>query len=138
MKILAMDPGGTSGYAIFKGSDKPVEVGEVPQNNLLAWLSGNKDIDVWVVEDYYVRKQKGDRGFDHTWNRGDTLRIIGAVEYHAFLTASEFHLQQPSQKVMGYKLMGKEYVKGKSGMHIFDAIAHGQVFLGKNPRYING
>lgn len=123
---------------MFEGSLQPLRVEEIPKTDVMAWLSGNRDVDIWVVEDYFVRPANKKGGYSHEWNRGDTLRIIGAIEYHAFMFGAEFVLQQPSQKVMGYKLMGKEYKKGKGGMHIFDAIAHAQVFFGKNPRYLEG
>ena len=136
MKVMAIDPGGTTGFALFNGELIPEAVGEVKQDDLFDWLSSYKDVDIWVVEDYFVRPGKGKNGYQHQWNRGDTFRIIGAIHFHAFLTRSEFQLQQPSQKVMGYKLMGKEYVKGKKDMHMFDAIAHGHVYLSKNPRLL--
>jgi hypothetical protein len=132
--LCAVDPGGTTGWAVYDiQSQQPVEMGETKADNISPWLVSMNGISIWVVEDYFVRPpsmQKG--GYDHSWDKGETLRIIGKIEHNSFLTSSEFHLVQPSQKVMGYKRIGMEYKKGKGGMHMYDALAHGKLWLEKN------
>lgn len=131
--IMAVDPGNTTGWALFEqNSQKPYEIGEVKKEGFHKWLDGNTGVNIWVVEDYIIRPpNRKAGGHDHFWNKGDTLRLIGAIERHAHVTKALFYLQQPSLKPLAYKQMGMEYVKGKSGMHMHDAIAHGVHFIGK-------
>lgn len=131
--LMAVDPGGTTGWVLYDiPSQKPLEMGETKEDKLNEWLAGyQSDVDVWVVEDYFIRPAHMQKGFAHQWDKGTTHRILGKIEYAAFLHGAEFHLQQPSVKVMGYKRLGMEYKKGKKGMHIQDALAHGKLFLEK-------
>lgn len=133
--LIAVDPGGTTGWAFFEtDSQKPLTVGEVKKNKFHQFLQENTEKGlIWVVEDYIIRPpNRKQGGHDHFWNKGDTLRLIGAVEYHAYMYEQLFYLQQPSLKPLAYKQMGAEYVKGKPNMHMQDAIAHGVHFIGKN------
>lgn len=132
--LIAVDPGGTTGWARFNTeSQRPVEIGEVKKENFKGWLvTFQEEGLIWVVEDYIIRPPKRSQGgHDHFWNKGDTLRLIGAIEYHAFVYKQLFYLQQASLKPLAYKQMGATYEKGKRGMHIQDAIAHGVHFIGK-------
>jgi hypothetical protein len=132
--LIAVDPGATTGWALFDTSaQRPVEVGEVRKEKFFGFLEGNTEHGlVWVVENYIIRPPGKAGGFDHSWNTGDTLKLIGAIEYHARVYKQLFYLQQPNIKPLAYKQMGAEYKKGKPGMHIQDAIAHGVHFIGKN------
>lgn len=133
--IMAVDPGATTGWALFDSrSQKPVEIGEVRKEEFQEWLDLWEEypVDTWVVEDYIIRPpNRKQGGHDHFWNKGDTLRLIGAIQRTAHTTEAEFVLQQPSLKPLAYKQMGAEYVKGKKGMHIQDAVAHGVHYIGK-------
>ena len=114
----------------------PVEFGEVSLADFDEWALNHirtPRADVWVVEDYIIRPpQKGQNFGNHNWNRGETLRLIGKLEMVAIVGAVDFHLQQPSIKPLGYGQAGMEYKKGKPGMHIYDAIAHGTFWINKN------
>jgi hypothetical protein len=134
-ELIAVDPGGTTGWARFETpSQKPVEIGEVVKDKLYSWLELQTNHGtIWVVEDYIIRPpSRRQGGHDHFWNKGDTLRLIGAIQYHAHIHQQLFYLQQPSIKPLAYKQMGAEYVKGKPNMHIKDAVAHGVHFIGKS------
>lgn len=139
MRIVSVDPGGTTGFAVFqtneklgKVSQRPVEIGEIKSAYFKEWVASLSNVNIWVVEDYIIRpSNKKAGGFDHTWGKGETLRKIGMLEYEAYLTGAEFVLQQPSLKPLAYKQMGAKYVKGKKGTHIYDAIAHGVHYIGK-------
>ena len=132
-RILAVDPGATTGWAQFSSyEEKPIRVGEVRKEVIYGWLEEFKGaVDIWVVEDYIIRPPKAQKGFEHFWDKGHTLRLIGSMEYRAYIDNCKFILQQPSIKPMAYKMMGQEYKKGKQKMHIPDAIAHGVHFIRK-------
>lgn len=133
-KLMAVDPGATTGWALFTtDSQKPSSVGECRKEDLYDWLDEYNDVEVWVVEDYIIRPpSRKQGGHEHFWDKGDTLRYIGAIQRHAHSTGAEFHKQQASLKPLAYKQMGADYQKGKKGMHIYDAIAHGAHFIGKH------
>lgn len=133
-QLMAVDPGGTTGWAIYDiPSQSPIVFGEVKGGDFYEWLRDyTPDISTWVVEDYFVRPQGKAGGFQHHWDKGETFRKIGAIEYAAFLQGAEFYLQQPSLKPIAYKHINMEYKKGKKGMHIYDALAHGKLWLVKN------
>lgn len=130
---ISLDPGETTGWAIFDGLDeKPVEVGETAASDFHSWITGFGHFSRIVCEDYKIRPEGfgGKRG-THDWSAGTTLRLIGAVEYIAWYFSSPLILQQPSIKPMGYRMIGRPYVKGKAGQHMWDAIAHGVYYLRK-------
>ena len=132
MIITAVDPGGTTGYARFK-HDTPVAVGTLKFGEEVFDFIAHEFTDLWVVEDYKIRVGTAARGYDHAWNSGEALQVIGAIKYHSRRQGlPEPVLQQPSIKPIGYKLLGAEYKKGKSGMHVMDAMAHARYYLHKN------
>ena len=129
-KFLSVDPGGTTGYAFFLDG-KLESVGEVQFDNFNKWLLSIEPVDLIVVENYRIRPPNMTGGkFAHQWDKGETLRLIGRFELYCEQKSIPLIKQEPMVKPQGYKLMGKEYIKGKKGMHIFDAVAHGHVFLG--------
>lgn len=133
--LLAIDPGGTVGWAKLNiETAMPIEFGEEKietEWGFEQWLNPHLP-DAIVVEDYFIRPASMQRSkYAHSWDKGVALRQIGAVKYHCYQFDIPFALQQPSQKPMGYKIMGKEYVKGKAGQHKFDAIAHGVLYIAK-------
>lgn len=131
MILTAIDPGGTTGYARFFHGD-PVAFGTLAFGPELWEFIAHEITDIWVVEDYKIRPATLAK-FDHGWNSGETLQVIGAIKYHCHKKGlPEPVLQQPNIKPIGYRLMGKEYVKGKGGMHVYDALAHGRYWFHKN------
>jgi hypothetical protein len=124
---MGVDPGETTGWARFKDGEL-VEYGEVKYHEFYIWLE-QQTPNFWVVEDYIVRAGPAARGFNHEWNKGVPLRIIGALLFQAQRTGAVIALQQPSLKPGAYAQMGAEYVKGKRNMHHMDAIAHGSWFI---------
>lgn len=131
MNLLALDPGGTTGYARFLQDEEGWyinEVGEVSKDDILQWIE-NTGPDIYVVENYRDRPNdfRGNRG--RRWSEGETHRIIGAIDSRARRIGSPIVLQEPSIKPVGYGWAGMKYVKGKKGMHRQDAIAHGVYYL---------
>lgn len=125
MIYTAIDPGETVGWAVFDGQH-PIEFGTSKYpDEFHNWLQDHKT-ELFIVEDYKIRPR-----VNHDWNAGTTLRCIGAILYHAARSGVPVELQQPSIKPVGYGMMGKEYIKGKKGQHIMDALAHGVYYFRK-------
>lgn len=127
MRILGIDPGGTTGWAILE-DDQPVEIGTVKSPDFYKQMPEilAKNIDVCVTEDFIIRPEWGNR-----WKKTDTPKMIGAIRLICEEMNLRFVLQQPSIKPVGYGWAGMVYVKGKKGTHIQDAIAHARYFYGK-------
>lgn len=131
--LIGIDPGLTTGWVRYRDSTL-VEAGETEFSDIFKWLSSQHP-QIWVVENYRIRPPNQTKGkFVHAWDKGETLRIIGAIELLVEQDHAELVTQEPVEKVQGYKLMGKEYKKGKRGMHIFDANAHVHVYFAKQQR----
>lgn len=123
MLILGVDPGLNTGYC-FLNDGIIGEFGIVKgKEEIYTWLGSLPKIDVMIVEDYIVRPAKSG-GFDHSWNKGFTLRIIGALELYAFAKGIPFILQQPSIKAVASGMeFGKPYKK-QTNRHWHDAHLH--------------
>jgi hypothetical protein len=126
VKILGLDPGKTTGVAFIEIIDKKVKlqyINETKDVTLLELVEFFKDADVLVCEDFLVRPQKAHKGaFD--WDNMVAPRVIGAATSLAKQYESEYVLQSPSIKPVGYGWSGMSYVKGKKGMHMQDALCH--------------
>jgi len=81
-----------------------------------------------VVEDYINRPPKAG-GFDHSWDKGKTHRVIGALDFWCYENSIELVLRQPMLKPAAYGQLGMVYQKGKKNMHHMDAIVHGYSWL---------
>lgn len=126
-RLIAFDPGKTTGFAIFE-DDKPVEFGTLTTKEYFEFLAKETDADYFVVEDYVIRTQKFG-GFDHNFDKGIALQLIGAAKLRAYQLEATINLQPPSLKPGAYAQMGAEYKKGKRNMHHMDALAHGTWYI---------
>ena len=130
MKVLAMDPGGTTGWALIDDNIL-THAGEVKDTEFYEWLRelSPVGIDALVIEDYKIRPEQLVGKYQHTWSSGQTLRFIGALVYwgvqHGVVTA----LQLPAIKPVASGLTGLPYVKGKRNQHSIDAALHGFFYL---------
>lgn len=136
MRLLGVDPGPHTGWAIvdftpekeFKlistGIEKTYRKG-LEFLQITQW--GGNEIDKIICEDYIINPKV--YGHSHQGDRGDTLRLIGALEYIALVSGIEIVLQMPTIKPAGYGFLNKTYVRGKRDMHGFDALAHLAFYL---------
>ena len=135
MKILGVDPGKTTGLALIEIVDR------VPH---IRWMDESRDVtgldykdkiqlvDVVVMENFLVRPNKAKRGaFD--WSDMVAPRVIGAVTSLAAQFDTKLVIQEPSIKPVGYGYSNLNYVKGKQGQHVSDAVAHA-VYYGVKQR----
>lgn len=127
MKILGIDPGKSSGYALIEVIDrviKPtgeqgVDVNESVKNinRLLV------EADVVVIEDFLIRPDKARKGnFDY--NNMVAPRVIGKVEMLCEINEKPIVKQPSSLKPPAYGFANLKYVPGKKGQHWQDAYAH--------------
>lgn len=130
MRILGVDPGDTTGWAILEKGE-PVEIGTLKKDEFYEMIPQilAKDIDVCVIEDYIVRPEWGNK-----WKKTDTPQKIGAIRLICTEMKLRCVVQQPSIKPVGYGWAGMTYVKGKKGTHVMDAIAHARYFYGKHSK----
>lgn len=140
MIILSVDPGKNNGWVeatvdltakkmqlIGIGTDLPEQF----RKQLMGWMKKHPHElrpEIIVVEDFLNRPQKTQSGaFD--WSENLTSQMIGSLQLAADFLGAPLVKQQPSLKVPGYGFLGKEYKKGKGGMHHWDAYAHLAYYL---------
>jgi len=140
--ILVLDPGHTTGYAIFKGltllekdhittyvSDKDTYYYEKLDNLI-------EQVNFVVIENYRVYGEKRDQ---HVASDVPTLQIIGAVKYMCYLQQKSRYLQMAGD-VKGFwtneKLLKWGIVEPGVNKHALDAVRHGCHFLVFNADYL--
>lgn len=130
MRVLGLDPGGTTGWAVIDVKDKIptlAHMGECRDDSLLELDEFFASSNVIVCESFQVRPGVNFVGDDMV-----APRVIGAATTLAKIHGKRFVLQSPSLKPVAYGLSGRKYTKGRKGMHVQDAIAHAMYFLVKS------
>lgn len=128
--LLSLDPGETTGWALFKDL-KLQECGEIPYENSMldvVALINHLNPDVVVMEDYKVYGWKSSQ---HSWSDLYTVRLIGAIELTCLQNDTVLYAQM-AQGVKGFcsnkKLKQWGFYK-KSARHARDAVRHGCYWL---------
>jgi len=131
--LFGIDPGEHVGFAsgtLEGGVFTFQSVQELTQDELFSWMETCLNPNypaVIICEDYIIDprpKSKGGSGYDHQWDKGVTLRQIGALEFLCQVNGWKFVLQSNYRKPAGYGFLGMKYVRGKRSMHSTDALAH--------------
>lgn len=138
MKVVSFDPGKSTGWAVLDPESEGhllINFGTTSNKTELVQLlkdfeTTNVQLQV-VVEDYINRPAKSG-GFDHTWDKGYTHRIIGIIEGWCLRNRFKMTLQQPVDKPGAYGIIGLKYLKGAKHTHHLDAIAHGFFYIHKH------
>lgn len=137
MFLLALDPGKNTGWAFFNtdSPEKSLQRFDTCRNEIalyafLETFPPNIPITV-VLEDYVIRSKKYG-GKDHEFDKGQTLRVIGAIEHWCWLHKHDLKYVQPTDKPAAYGHVGLTYVKGKKNMHHMDAVVHGFEYMLKH------
>jgi hypothetical protein len=127
-RLLALDPGGTTGYALFTDLQKS-ESGQIDTSSFplaivnLSRLLGERVVDHIACEDYRVYDHKSD---DHKWSDVHTVRVIGCIltlAYQKGITVSFEMAQQPKTFCTDDKL--KDWGFYDAGQrHARDAVRH--------------
>lgn len=127
MKYLALDPGGTTGYAVFNETGDLEGIGEVFNRDELRDLLNDTKPTLVICEDW---KTNPNISFGN--NRMETVRIIGQIEEWCSTHNTIIVLQPNTIKSIGYRWAGKSKSKNKALSHRLDAYVHGVYYLQKN------
>lgn len=127
MTYLALDPGKTTGYAIFNSSGEVQIIGIKSIEEVSEWLEGlSDDITTCIYEGYRVFPH-----ISHKYSEVDTIKVIGMIVSWGTRRKIKMVKQFSHQKIDGYKLLGIKPPKKKRDEHQYDAVAHGVLYLVK-------
>lgn len=132
-KLLALDPGETTGWAFFQGEDL-IESGQVKGMTVPeCYVQLSKIIDKMyphfiVIEDYKVY---GWKTKDHAWSELFTPRLIGALECYISGVGCFMFRKQMAQQAKGFCTDDKLKAWGlwPEGRHARDAVRHAVYYL---------
>lgn len=130
---IALDPGETTGFALFADDGELIKYGQFTQKDQADWLKKHvtPKLKLIIVEDYknYAWKRQ------KNWSRNQTSKNIGAVEMIANIVGIPIHLQMANAKGIGFKwahLNEKVCMANHSQSHQYVAVAHGVYYLQLN------
>jgi acyl carrier protein len=125
-KFLALDPGGTTGYAVFNEEGNCIDMGEVFTKEELRELLNDTKPTTVICEDWKTKKDVRLGG-----DPLETVRIIGRVEEWCDTQTPKVRvvLQLNTVKGIAYKMAGAVKPKNKKLEHRMDAYVHGVYFL---------
>lgn len=131
MKYLAIDPGGTTGWAKFDADGNLLGCSKIQGGDkFLDWLEDQEAGDTTLIlEDYKVRPW-----VNHSYSSVPTLQIIGAIKRVAQKKEWTLVEQQPQCMHMGLRYLGLYAKYGGGKKHVPDdqsALAHGVYYLVK-------
>lgn len=131
-RLLCLDPGETTGYAVFSGTSL-VQVGQSPTYQGGWWEIHNLFAKIEpthvVYENYRVYAHKLER---HSYSEVYTLRLIGVIEYLCTVNYNIPFYNQMALEAKGFCTDDrlKDWGFYKEGLkHGRDAIRHGVHFL---------
>lgn len=118
-RILGVDPGHTTGWAILNEDGHLEDYGQVHLKRLNEFLDGLSNIGVFVMENFKIRP-----GVNFSWSEMDTIQILGMFKYRAHQLGAEVVLQEPASYRVGAKWAGKKIPRDHSVSHQVIAYAH--------------
>lgn len=128
---LAIDPGKTTGYALFDSNGIVKFMGKIKGEDKfldeLESVVAAQQINVMIIETYRNRP-----GTTHSnWSKNETSQHIGAIKRIARKAGIKVVEQEPSPcLVIGLKFIGmSEQYKGKHVPDEVSALAHGTYYL---------
>lgn len=125
---VALDPGGTTGYAVFDEAGKLRDLEYLDLDEVRERF----EQDLWdtiavICEDWRLHPEQAK---NFSWSQMPTAKLIGWLEGVCMMRSIPFHLQPASIKPMAYKHLGKNPLPKSNPMnHAWDAWAHGNEFL---------
>lgn len=126
--ILVVDPGDTSGLALFTDSGNLIEKSQHDFASFLQEVSAFTTLSTIVVEDYRLRAGKQAQ---QTGSRFQAVQVIGMLKYHAFLWNVKFELADVQAKVLGAMYSGVKPPSDHKKSHEVDAYNIGIYYLVK-------
>lgn len=141
MTYLAIDPGGTTGWALFDEGGDTLGFGKVKgHDNFLDWLEdtvrlNEPKVSTIILENYKVGRSGGSQ-FTHSFGDVPTLQLIGAIKRVAKKASIPIVEQSPNDMYMGLRHLGlwTRYRGDGKALHVPDdqsALAHGVWYLTK-------
>jgi hypothetical protein len=127
--ILAVDPGDTSGFALFAADGSYINKWQAKFEESLDLLTPLINIKHVVVEDYRLRKGKQAQ---QTGSRFQAVQMIGALKYHAKLHGIAFELASVQAKTLGAMFSGVKPPSNHKESHKVDAYNIGIYWLVDN------
>lgn len=123
---LALDPGETTGWALFDETGQIIKYGQYYQHQQTEWLTENltSELKAVICEEYrnYNAQKK--------WSRNQTSKNEGAIELLCEMRKVPFFLQRANVKSIGYKWAGLGSAPSNHAIsHQYDAVAHGTYWL---------
>jgi hypothetical protein len=126
--ILVVDPGDTSGLALFDRNGELIQKSQHKFDCMLEEVARLRSLSAIVVEDYRLRAGKQAQ---QTGSRFQAVQVIGVLKYHAFLHGAEFVLADVQAKVLGAMYSGVKPPSDHKLSHEVDAYNIGIYFLVK-------
>lgn len=126
MTYLALDPGHSTGWATFDEKGNAIKYGTVKGRGPVYDLLKDVNPDHIIMEDWITKQ-----GINLGGDKLETVRIIGAVEFYAYIKKIQITLQPNSVKGIAYRWAGIAKPKNHSMSHETDAYVHGVYFLQK-------
>lgn len=131
---LALDPGESTGWALFGFDGKPVQMGTVAYAQLWSGLLSKWNPAFYVVEQFKVRTSRNRTAKHYTqeWDPAVTARAIGKIELAAEQNNKPVHFQQPDIIQAAGPMLGIKTEGFRSAQHSIDAILHGWWYAHKH------
>lgn len=134
--IIAIDPGKTSGWAVFQGDGTLVGSGQASVKELHSWLTNFEDVygsepSTVIIEDYVILPTK--RGMQaNIGTKGETMQVIGMIKSFTLGWNCQVVMQSPQIKKLTAMQTGIKVPKDHRYSHSADAILHGFHYFIKN------
>lgn len=125
---LCIDPGETSGWATFKEDGSGDKFGEVRGREAIYSLLTKVQPRTLIVEDFELFPWKSR---DQAFSKFETVRVIGAIEFWAYVKGVSLILQMPNIKSIAYMWAGVQKAGSHKDSHERDAYVHGVYYLQK-------
>jgi hypothetical protein len=125
---LALDPGETTGWALFDEEGTILRYGQYVQGEQTEWLSENltSELKAVICEEYRIYNSARQK----RWSRNQTSKNEGAIQLLAEMRRVPFFLQPANVKAIGYKWAGLGSAPSNHAIsHQYDAVAHGTYWL---------
>lgn len=134
--ILAIDPGRTSGWAVYDGFGNTIGFGQGSIKELHTFLSNfesnyGAEPSTVVIESYRVLPTA--RGLKaNVGTKVETAQVIGIIKSFTMGWNCTVVEQNPQDKNIGYKWLGMKAPSNHAESHQTDALAHGYYYLVKS------
>lgn len=121
-KIMAFDPGKTTGFAIFEPTGKLDTFGQLSMEQMEQFCNEYKEpVAVVIAEDYVLFKR---RALQQSGSRMHASQVIGMLRVFARKMDAKFILQDAERKLDGERLSQKHPPSDHDYSHQVDAYNH--------------